>query len=195
MKKKRHHFADKGLYSQSYGFSSSHVQMWELNHKGGWAPKNWCFQTAGLEKTLESLSDNKEIKPVNPKGSQPWIFTERTEADAESEAPILRPPDTKSWLTEKDPDAGKDWGQEEKGVTKDDMVGWHHRLNGRVWANSRSSEGQGSLVCCSPWGRRVRHHWATEQQHYLAILGECLALWLDIITWRQEPNLILVHRA
>ena len=101
--------------------------MWELDHKEGWAPKNWWFQTLVLEKTLKSPLDNKEIKPVNPKGNQSWIFIGRT--DAEAEAPILWPPDVKSWLTGKDPDAGKDWMQQEKGVTKDEMVGWHHWLN------------------------------------------------------------------
>ena len=153
MKKKRHHFADKGLYSQSYGFSTSHVRMRELNHKEGWAPKNWCFQTVGLEKTLESPLDSKEIKPVNPKGSQPWIFTGRTEADAESEAPILWSPDVKSRLIGKDPDAGKDWRQKEKGETEDEMVGWHHWLNGHEFEQTLGDgEGQGSLACCSPWG-------------------------------------------
>ena len=102
-------------YSQSCGFSNSHVGMWELDHKEGWAPKNWCFWTVMLEKTLESPLDSKDIKPVNPKGNQAWIFVGRT--DAEAEAPILCPPDAKSWLIGKDPDAGKDWGQEEKGVT------------------------------------------------------------------------------
>ena len=126
--KGRHHFADKGASSQSYGLSSSHVQMWELDHKEGWAPKNWCFWTAVLEKTLESPLDGEEIKPVNPKGNQPWIVIVRT--DAEVEAPILWPPDAKSQLIGKDPDAGKDWGQEEKGTTEDEMVGWHHWLNG-----------------------------------------------------------------
>ena len=105
IKKQRHYFANKGLYGQSYGFSSSHVQMWELDHKEGWAPKNWCFWTVVLEKTLESPLDSREIKPVNPKGNQPWIFTGRT--DAEAEAPILWPPDAKSWLTAKDPNAEK----------------------------------------------------------------------------------------
>ena len=113
-----------GMNSQSYGFSSSHVRMWELDHKEGWMPKNWCFQIVVLEKTLKSPSDCKEIEPVNPKGKLPWILIRRT--DAEAEAPILWPPDVKSWLVEKDPDAGKDWGQEE---TDDEMVGWHHRLN------------------------------------------------------------------
>ena len=118
IKKQRHHFADKGAYSQSYSFSSIHVWMWELDHKEGWAPKNWCFPTVVLEKTLESPLNNKEIKPVNPKGNQPWIFIGRVDA----EAPILWPPDVKSQLTGKDPDAGKDWRQEEKGMTEDEMV-------------------------------------------------------------------------
>ena len=109
------------------GFSSSHVQMWELDHKEGWAPKNWCFQTVVLEETLENPLDSKEIKAVSPKGNQPWIFIGRTGAEAET--PILWPPDAKSRLTGKDPDAGKDWGQEEKQETENEMVGWHHRLN------------------------------------------------------------------
>ena len=118
----------KGTYSQSYGFSSGHVQMWELDHKEGWVPKNRCFRTVVLEKTLQSPLDCKEIKPVNPKGNQPWMFIGRT--DAEAEAPILWPPDAKNWLIGKDPDAGKDWGQERKGATEDEMVGWHRRLRG-----------------------------------------------------------------
>ena len=113
-------FADKGLYSQSYGLSSSHVQMWELDHKEGWASKNWCFQTVVLEKVLDNPLDSKEIKPVNPKRNQPWIFIGRT--DDEAEVPILGLPDAKSWLIGKDAVAGKDWGQEEKGVTEDGMV-------------------------------------------------------------------------
>ena len=126
IKKQRHHLADKGLYSQIYGFSSSHVWMWELNHKEGWAPKNWCFQTVVLEKTLESPLDSKEIQPVNLKGNQPWIFIGRPDP----EALLFWPSDAKSHLTGKDPDAGKDWRQEENRVTEDEMVGWHHRLNG-----------------------------------------------------------------
>ena len=121
IKKQRHHFADKGPYSQSHGFFSSHVQMWELDHKEGWAPKNWCFQRVVLEKTSESPLDSKEIKPVNPKRNQCWIFTGRT--DAETKAPILWATDVKSWTTGKDPDAGKDWGQEEKEMAEDEMVG------------------------------------------------------------------------
>ena len=113
IQKQRHHFADKYLYSQGYGFSSNHVRMWKLDYKKGWAPKNWCFQTVVLEKTLESLLDSREIKLVNPIGNQPWIFIGRT--DAEAEAPVLWPPDAKSWLIGKDFDAGKDWRQEEKG--------------------------------------------------------------------------------
>ena len=117
-------------------FSSSHIQMWELDHKEGWVPKNWCFWTVVLEKTLESPSDNKDIKPVNPKEDQPWIFTGRT--DAEAETPIFWLPDVKSWLIRKDPYAGNDWRQE-KEMTEDEMVGWHHCLTQltRVWASPR----------------------------------------------------------
>ena len=126
IKKQRHYFTDKG-YSQSYGISSSHVLIWELDHKESWALKNWCFWTVVLDKTLECPLDCKEIKPVNPKGNQSWIFIGTT--DAETDAPILWPPDEKNWLTGKDPDSGKDWRQEEKGMTQDEMLGWHHRLN------------------------------------------------------------------
>ena len=151
IKNQRHYFSYKSLYSQSYDFSSSYVWMWELNHKEGSVPKNRCFRNVVLEKTLESLLDSKEIKPVNPKGNQPWIFSGRT--DAEAETPILWPPDAKSWLTGKDPDAGKDWGQEEKRVTEDELVGWHHRVSGYEFELiPGDSEGQGSLACCSPWG-------------------------------------------
>ena len=115
LKKERYHFADKGPYSQSYGFSNSYIWIWELDQKESRALKNWGFQTVALKKILESPLDSKEIKPVNPKGNQPWIFTGRT--DAEAEALILWPPHAKSQLIGKDPDARKDWGQEEKGVT------------------------------------------------------------------------------
>ena len=118
--KPSHHFANKSPSSQSYGFSSSHIWMWKLDYGEGWAPKNWHFWIVVLEKALESPPDSKEIKPVNPKGNQPWIFTGRT--DAEAEAPRLWPPDVKSQFTGKDPDARKDWGQEEKGITEDEMV-------------------------------------------------------------------------
>ena len=114
--------------SQGYGFSSCHVWKWELDYKESWAPRNWCFWTVVLEKTLESLLDCKEIQPVHPKGNQSWIFIGRT--DVEAETPVLCPPDAKSWLIWKDPDAGKDWRQEEKEMAQDEMVGWHHRLNG-----------------------------------------------------------------
>ena len=148
-KKQRHHFADKDPCSQSHGFSSSHAWMWELNHKEGWAPKNWCFRTVVLEKekTLESPLDSK-IKPVDPKGNQHWIFIGRTDA----EAPILWSPDAKNRVIGKDPDAGEDWGQEENGVAKDEMVGWHHQLNGHEFEQtSGDSGGQRSLACCSLW--------------------------------------------
>ena len=124
-----------------------------LCYKERWAPKNWCFWTVVLEKTLESPLDSKEIKPVNPKGNQSWIFIERT--DAEAETPILWPPDAKKWVTGKDPDAGKDWRREEKGTTQDEMAGWHHWLNGHEFEEVLGvGDGQGGLVCCSPWGRK-----------------------------------------
>ena len=126
------------------------VQTYELGHKESWEMKNWCFWTVVLEKTLESPLDSKEIQPVNPKGNQPWIFIERT--DAEVETPILWPPDAKNWLIGKDPDAGKDWRQEEKGMTEDVMVGWHHQLNGYEFEQAlQIGDGQGRLACCSPW--------------------------------------------
>ena len=121
-------FANIGPSSQSYGLSSSHVWMWELDYKESLAPKNWGFWTVVFENTLESPLDSMEIQPVNPKGNQSWIFIERT--DFKAETPILWPPDVKNWLIAKDPDAGKDWGQEEKGTTEDEMVGWHHWLTG-----------------------------------------------------------------
>ena len=124
--------------------------MWELDYKESWVPKNWCFWTVVLEKTLESLLDCKEIQLVHPKGNQSWIFIGRT--DAEAEAPILWPPDAKNWLIGKDPDAGEDWRQEEKGTAEDEMVGWHHWLSGHEFEQTPGVDnGQGSLVCCSPW--------------------------------------------
>ena len=128
IKKQRHHFAYKVLSSQSYGFSSSHVWMWEVDYKESWAQKNWCFWTVVLEKTLEGPLDCKEIQPVHSKGDLPWLFFGRN--DAKAETLVLWPPDVKSWLIWKDPDSGKDWRWEEKGMTEDEMVGWHHRLNG-----------------------------------------------------------------
>ena len=128
LKKQRHYFVHKGPSSQGCGFSSSHAWIWELDHKESWAPKNWWFWTVVLEKTLESPLDCKEIQLVYPKENQSWIYIGRT--DAEAETPILWPPDAKSWLICKDPDAGKVWGQEEKGPTEDEMVGWHYWLNG-----------------------------------------------------------------
>ena len=207
MKKQRHYFANKGPSSQSYGFSRSHVWMWDLDQKENWALKNWCFWTVllythswfpggfprwaslvaqtvkrlsamqetrvqlknwcfwtvVLEKTLESPLDSKEIKPVNPKRNQSWIFIGRIDADAE--APIVWPPDAKSWLIWKDPEAGKGWRQEEKGMTEDEMAEWHHRLNEYEFEQAPGvGDGQGSLACCSPWDRKesdmtVRLNW------------------------------------
>ena len=129
IKKQRYYFANNGPSSQSYGFSSSHVWMWQLDHKESWAPKNWRFWTVVLEKTLKSPLDFKEIQPVHPKGNKSWIFIGRT--DAEAETPILWPPDVKNWLIGKDPADGQDWRQAEKGTKEDEMVGWHHWLDGQ----------------------------------------------------------------
>ena len=136
--------------------------MWELDYKESWVPKNWCFWTVMLEKTLESPLDSKEIQPVHPKGNQSWIFIGRT--DVEAEAPILWPPHAKNWLIGKDPDAGKDWRWEEKGMTEDEMVGWHHRLDGHwVWVNPRSWWWTGKTGVLQSMGlQRVSHNWETK---------------------------------
>ena len=135
-------------YTQSYGFSSSHVWMWELDHKASWALKNWHFWTVLLKKTLEGPLDSKEIKPVNPKENQLWIFIGRTDTEAQ----ILWPPDAKIWLIGKDPGAGKIWQQEEKGATEDEIVGYYHQLNGHEFEeNLGDIEGQERLACFCPW--------------------------------------------
>ena len=136
-------------------FFSNQVWMWELDHKKSWAPKNWCFWTVVLEKTLETPLYCKEIKPVNPQGNQSWIFTGRTDADIET--PILWPPVVKNWLIWKDPGAGKDWRQEEEEeeTTEDEMAGWDHRLDGREFEHAPGvGDGKRSLVCCSSWGHK-----------------------------------------
>jgi len=143
--------------------------MWEPDYKESWVPKNWCFWTIVLEKTLENPLDTKEIKPANPKGNQPWLFIGRT--NGETEAPIPWPPDAKNGLIEKDPDAGVDWRQEEKETTQDEMVGWHHQLNAHEFEQAPwDGEGQGILACCSVWGGKElgmtkRLNW-TEQIHW-----------------------------
>ena len=126
-------------------------QVGKLDHKEGWVLKN-CFWIVVLEKTLQSSLDSKEIKPVNPRGNQSWIFFGR--ADAEADTPVLWPPDAKSQLIRKDPDAGKDWRQEEKEKTEVEMVGWYHLLNGHEFKQAVGDSGQGSFACCSPWGRK-----------------------------------------
>ena len=154
--------------------------MWELDHKKGWALKNWCFRIVVLEKTLESPLDFKEITWVNPKGNQPWIFIGR--ADAEAEAPILWPLNVKRWLIGKDSDAGKDWRPEEKGMTEDEMVGWHHWLDGREseWTPG-VGDGQGGLACCDSWGRRESD--TTEQLNWTE-----LCMYTQIYTHRDLIN-------
>ena len=151
LKKQRHHFANKGPHSQSYGLSNGHVWMWVLDHKGDWAPKNWCFWTVVLEKTPENPLDCREIKLVNLKGNQPWIHIGRT--DAEAEALVFWSPAVKNWQIWEDPDAEKDWGQEKKRVSEDEMAGWHNQCNGlELGQTLGDGEGQGGLTCCSPWG-------------------------------------------
>ena len=160
------------LSNQGYGFSGSHVWMWELDYKESWGPKNWCFWTVVLEKTLESPLDCKEIQPVHPKGDQSWVFIERTDIEAET------PPDVKNWLIWKDPDAGKDWGQEEKEMTEDEKAGWHHWLDDRWFGWSPGvGGGQGGLVCMG--SQRAGHEWLTELNStvthgHSCVLGYCL---------------------
>ena len=160
IKKQRHYFVSKSPSSQGYGFSSNHVWMWELDYKESWVQKNWCFWIVVLEKTLESPLDCKEIQPVHLKGNQSWVFIGRT--DVEAETPIFWPPDAKSWLIWKDPDAGKDWRQEEKGTTEDEMVMSTDSTDmslgnsGSWWWTGRPG------VLQSMGSKRVRHDWATE---------------------------------
>ena len=159
LKKQKYYFANKDPSSQSYGFSSSHVWMWELDQKESWAPKNWCFWSVVLEKTLESPLDCKEIKPVNPKGNQSWIFIGKS--DAEAEAPIFWPLDVKNWLIEKDPNAGKDSRQEEKGM-REDEIGWMASPAWWTWVGAISNRcwrtrKPGMLQ--SMESQRVRHNW------------------------------------
>ena len=154
--------------------------MWELDHKESWVPKSWCFWTVVLEKTHESPLDCKEIQPVNPKGSQSWIFIGRT--DAEAEAPILWPPDAKNWLLGNDPDAGKNWRQEEKGMMKDERVGWHHQLDGHEFEQALGiGDGDGSLVCCSPWACKELD--TTEWLNWTELIP--VAEWLIRLLWKK----------
>ena len=163
IKKQRHYFSNKFPSNKSYGFSTSLVRPWELDHKESWALKNWCCWTVVLEKILLVFMDCKEIQPVPPEGNQSWIFIRRT--DAAAATPILWPPDVKNWPIWKDPDAGKDWRQEEKGMTEDEMVGWYHQLYGHEIEQALGDgDGQGSLACCSPWGREELD--TTEQLSY-----------------------------
>ena len=155
IKKQRYYFANKGPSSQGYGFSSGHVWMWELDYKESWALKNWCFWTVVLEKTLESPLDCKEIQPVHPKGDQSWVFIGGT--DAEAETPILWPSDVKSWLIWKDHDAGKDWGQMEKGMMEDEMVGCMSITDSMDMSLRELRElvmGREGLVYCGSWSRK-----------------------------------------
>ena len=151
VKKQRHYFANKGPSSQGYGFSSSQVWMWKLDCEESWVPKNWCFWTVVLEKTLESPLNCKEIQPVHSERNQSWVFIGRT--DVEAETPILWPTHVKSWLIGKDSDAGRDWEQEEKGTTEDEMAEWHYRLDGHEFGWTPGvGDGQGGLACCDSWG-------------------------------------------
>ena len=162
----RHYFANKGPSGQSYGFSSSHIWMWELDHKESWAMKNWCFWTLVLEKTPASPLDCKEIQTVNPKGNQSWIFIGRTCVAAKT--PILWPLHVKTWLIGKDPDAGKDRRREEKGMADNEMVGWHHWLDGTwVWASSKSWWWTGKTGMLQSMGSQgVGHDWVTELKNW-----------------------------
>ena len=167
-------FWDKSMLITK-GFSSERME--KLDHEEGHALKNWCFRTMVLEKTLESPLYYKEIKPVHPKGNQSWIFIGRT--DAEAEAPTLWPPDAKIQLTGKDPDAGKDWGQEEKRTTEDEMVGWHHWFNGHDFEQTlEDSEGQGSPACCSPWSWKESDHNLETEQHSVSFPIHILPMWI-----------------
>ena len=159
--------------------------MLALDYKESWAPKSWCFWTVVLEKTLESPLDCNEIQPVHPKGDQSWMFIGRT--DAEAEVPIFWPPNEKNWLTGKDPDAGRDWGQEEKGMTEDEMVGWHHWLNGPEFEQALGvGDGQGGLVCCSPWG--CKKLVMTEQLNWTDLCYQCYCPHGELYVTQASPR-------
>ena len=165
------------MSSQGYGFSSGHVWMWELDCEESWAPKNWCFLTVVLEKTLKHSLNCKEIQPVHPEGDQSWVFIGRN--DAKAETPVLGPPHAKSWLIGKDSDAGRDWGQEEKGMPEDEMAGWHHWLDGHEseWTPG-VGDGQGGLACCDSWG-----HKESDMTEWL--------IWSDLIWYLKQVHFIV----
>ena len=175
----------KGPSSQGYGFSSGHVWLWELDCEESWAPKNWCFGTVVLEKTLASPLACKESQPVHSKGDQSWVFIGRT--DAEGETPILWPPHLKSWLIGKDSDAGRVWGQEEKGMTEDEMARWHHWLDGHEFEWPPGvGDGQGGLTCCNSWGRKESD--STEWLNWTETIHSQNSQQLDN-TWQIPPNI------
>ena len=185
------YFANKGPSSQGYGFSCSHVWMWELDCEEGWVPKNWCFWTVVLEKTLESPLDCKEIQAVHSEGDQPWDFFGRN--DAEAETPVLWPSHAKSWLIGRDSDAGRDWGQEEKGMTEDEMAGWHHWLDGceSGWTPG-VVDGQGGLASCDSWG--LKESDMTEQLNWADIyvpqlLSPLICQWISMLLSLETANL------
>ena len=184
IKKQRHYFADKCPLSQSYDFSSSHIRMWELDHKQSWTLNHWCFWTVVLEKILESPLDCKVIQPVNPRGNRSWIFIGRT--DAEAETPILLPHDAKNWLIGKDPDAGRDWGQEEKGMAEDEMVGWHHHMMdmslSRLWE-----------LVVDRKARCTEVHGVAKSQTQLSDWSELS--WWCIVLGSRIPNTLLKRRS
>ena len=167
--------------------------MWELDCEESWAPKNWCFWTVVSEKTLLSPLDCKEIQPVHPKGDQSWVFTGRT--DAQAETPILWPPHVKSWVTGKDPDAGRDWGQEEKRTTEDEMAGWHHWLNAHEFGWTPGvGDGQGGLACCSPGGHKESD--TTEQLNWIELKEDAIVSTVspEFVCWSLTTQSDYVYR-
>ena len=175
--------------------SCFHIDFWGFpgGYKESWVQKNWCFGTVVLEKTLESLSACKDIQRVHPKGDQSWVFIGRTNVKAETS--ILWPPDAKSWLIWKDPDAGKDWGQEEKGTTEDEMVGWHHQHNGHGFGwTLRVGDGQGGLACCGSWGHKEldtteQLNWTEENPLGEDTVGIVAGVYLDSLSVRGDLRL------